>query len=169
MAVPTTGKCKALLGLCAAVHLCKMLWVFCARALNELEGMSVFLRKQEILVSPMVLCLSGKQSQKGDRHGSRKRFFWHCKGSTMYKQYQQEKNKNKFPLEENKHDIVRTSARVRSRSLVEFTSQVLSRCASKRHLRQRDQDKANSIGHIQARDTSLHLPRFTCLHVFASV
>ena len=61
-------------------------------------------------------------------------------------------NPQTFTQEKNKHDTVRTSARVKPRSLVGSTSQMLSgqaRCASKRQLRQpmadsTDQRKANT-------------------------
>ena len=59
----------------------------------------------------------------------------------------------KYPQEKDKHDIVRTNASVKPRSLVGSTAHVLSwpaRCPSKRQLRQRmfdstDQDKANTF------------------------
>ena len=69
------------------------------------------------------------------------------------KEAAREPQSTEYPQEKNKQDIVRTSARVKPRSLARSTSQVLSeqaRCASQRQLRHlmfygTDQDRAQKF------------------------
>ena len=112
-------------------------------AWKELQGMDVLFPKQTHTSLAEVFRGAQKEATRSHKQIH--------KGTT--RNPQENYNPQKNQPEKNKHVIVRTSARVKPRSLVASTSQVLSgqaQCASKRQLRQRmfdstDQDKANTF------------------------